>query len=311
MQKGGKKIKTTSYLLTMLPTYIRYRDKTTLNEKKKKYVIYRNGEAKVQMDSEDLAELPLLDDSFLQKNIPLVELNVSHNYIREILVFPDTLRVLNIEYNEIGNIGPLPKELTNLMCGYNQLTTLGDLTQHKQLTVLSCESNRIQRLDLPEGIYFVNARYNQLENIDLFPDSIHYLNVSHNQITKMERIPNHLEELNCSNNLLSEFGAFLFLETHSLKRLNCGNNFLKNMDSLPESLHYLYCCWNQLTSIDLPTKLEYLYANNNEISELAYLPDSLNILFLYNNPLIYPFTDCTAEKIRQYNRENEPMYVLK
>jgi hypothetical protein len=292
----------------MLPGFVRYHKKTP-SVSPQHITDDNDGEITVDKSYQDLVEIPSFE--FFHKTNRLVQLNVSHNKIREIRMFPDTLRVLNIEYNEMENIGSLPTSLTNLICCYNRLTSLGDMSRLKCLTVLSCQSNQLRELSLPENIYFVNVRFNRLENMDSFPDSIRYLNVSNNQIKTIEKIPKHLEDFNCGDNQIAEFLPTLFTETQNLKRLNCKGNQLENIEYLPDSLNYLYCVCNRLTHIYLPNEIEYLYANDNQLTELPYLPDSLKMLFLYNNPTMYPFTDCTAEKIRQYIREHEPLYILK
>lgn len=290
---------------SMLPAFVRYQKGNS--SEKKKHTIHANGETTMQLDSRDLVNIP----SFELKGNLLVNLNVSHNKIRDLPRLPDTIRFLDIAYNEIENIVELPRSLTNLLCGFNQLTTLGDLTHLKDLTVLACESNKLKELELPENMYFLNARYNLLENIDSFPDSIRYLNLCNNRIENIGKLPRYVEELNISDNFIQVFHTDLFDSTSHLKRFNCKGNRLENIQYLPSSLEYLYCCENRLTYIDLPSSLEYLYANDNQLTEFSYLPDSLKILFVYNNPMIYPFSEKNVKNIREYIREHEPLFLLK
>jgi len=52
------------------------------------------------------------------------------------------------------------------------------------------------------------------------------------------------------------------------------------------NLEYLYCYYNQLTSLPkLPSTLKILYCDNNNLISLPKLPDTLNTLYCSNNRL--------------------------
>jgi hypothetical protein len=70
--------------------------------------------------------------------------------------------------------------------------------------------------------------------------------------------------------------------------INSSNKYL--LDNLPNSLTYLNCCKNELTSLpELPDNLDYLECDKNELTSLPKLPDSLTFLSCeYNKLTILP-----------------------
>ena len=73
----------------------------------------------------------------------------------------------------------------------------------------------------------------------------------------------------------------------NLTYLDCENNLLSSLPNLPNSLYSLYCDYNQLTSFpSLPTSLTSLSCSYNHLANLPTLPDSLQELYCNNNLLI-------------------------
>jgi uncharacterized repeat protein (TIGR01451 family) len=72
----------------------------------------------------------------------------------------------------------------------------------------------------------------------------------------------------------------------NLRQLNCNNNKLTSLPALPNSLTFLYCYNNQLTSLPtLPNLLQTLQCDGNQLTNLPTLPNSLQILYCGGNQL--------------------------
>lgn len=72
---------------------------------------------------------------------------------------------------------------------------------------------------------------------------------------------------------------------HNLKRLYCENNRLTSLPILPQTLEILFCSNNLLTSLPiLPEKLGILYCENNLITSLPLLHNVYQFHFV-NNPI--------------------------
>ena len=64
-----------------------------------------------------------------------------------------------------------------------------------------------------------------------------------------------------------------------LKTLYCDNNQLTELSNLPNTLTKLYCDNNQLTKLsNLPNTLTLLYCSYNQLTELNNLPNTLTKL---------------------------------
>lgn len=70
----------------------------------------------------------------------------------------------------------------------------------------------------------------------------------------------------------------------NLKVLYCDNNRITTLDKLPETIERLYCYHNQITSItSLPRDLKYFACSYNNLTALPTLPDSLILLNFFSN----------------------------
>ena len=73
---------------------------------------------------------------------------------------------------------------------------------------------------------------------------------------------------------------------HKLKKLHCDNNQLTSLPELNDSLQILYCWSNKLTHLPkLNNSLQELHCSNNQLTRLPELNDSLKELYCYNNQL--------------------------
>ena len=68
--------------------------------------------------------------------------------------------------------------------------------------------------------------------------------------------------------------------------MNCSHRNITEIRYLPDSLERLYCDNNQLTTLpELPDSLIRLYCDNNQLTSLPELPDSLGRLYCNHNCL--------------------------
>ena len=73
------------------------------------------------------------------------------------------------------------------------------------------------------------------------------------------------------------------------------------MPELPNSLLYLYCYNNNLSSLpELPNSLTELMCFNNNLSSLPELPNSLRVMFYDNNPIYYYILEFFDNHINKY-----------
>ncbi|MBK8847989.1 MAG: leucine-rich repeat domain-containing protein [Bacteroidetes bacterium] len=87
-----------------------------------------------------------------------------------------------------------------------------------------------------------------------------------------------------SNKNISDLTGIQYFD--NLTYLYCSYNQLTSLPNLPNSLTYLDCFFNQLTSLPtLPSSLTYLYCSHNQLTNLPTLPNSLTFLDCYDNQL--------------------------
>ena len=99
---------------------------------------------------------------------------------------------------------------------------------------------------------------------------------------------------------------------NSLKYLLCSYNQLTSLPYLPNSLKILWCENNQLISLpNLPNSLEKLYCYNNRLTSLPDLPNSLKNLSCFNNKLtsLPDFTHIDHKIGLSFNQDNPIKYI--
>ena len=75
---------------------------------------------------------------------------------------------------------------------------------------------------------------------------------------------------------------------HKLKKLYCDQNQLTSLPELNDSLQYLYCHYNKLTSLPkLNYSLRILFCHHNQLTYLPKLNDWLEFLSCFKNQLTY------------------------
>ena len=84
-----------------------------------------------------------------------------------------------------------------------------------------------------------------------------------------------------------EYNSFEEIPNYdSVVFLYCENNGLTSLPELPNSLTYISCYNNQLTILlELPNSLTILSCGNNHLTSLPELPNSLKELYCWNNEL--------------------------
>jgi len=166
------------------------------------------------------------------------------------------------------------------------------------LTELYCSSNKLTSLDnLPQGLTELNCSMNKLTSLDNLPQGLTKLDCSDNQLTSLYNLPQGLTKLDCSdNNLINLDNLAMVQRTEGPDAVNSLARVPKGPDAgikdacvfcnLPQSLTYLDCSKNQLTSLDnLPQGLTELRCSNNKLTSLDNLPQSLTKLICWNNQL--------------------------
>ncbi|MEI6184246.1 MAG: T9SS type A sorting domain-containing protein [Bacteroidota bacterium] len=268
----------------------------------------------IELIGNQISTLPSLPAS-------LTYLECSMNNLISLPTLPVSLKSLIIPYNPIASLPALPKSLdllgvwsTNIHC----LPTLPD-----SLTALSIDSNISCLPNRPAGLIvysesspivlnrpFCNATNNP--NSCTVYGVANYVNIPDSNFAKylITQMPSCLYK--DSNNLYwmdttcsgvvnmdsiacySTIYMNLYIQDlngiqyfKNLKYLNCNNNQLTSLPTLPNSLIYLNCSGNQLISLPiLPNSLTDLYCDFNKISALPTIPNSLTGLSCNKNQLI-------------------------
>ena len=108
--------------------------------------------------------------------------------------------------------------------------------------------------------------------------------------------------LNISGKNLTELPSWIN-ECKKLKKLHCNDNQITLLNNLPQTLEYLDCSNNQITQLDnLPELLDQLKCPGNQITQLDNLPEKVNYVLCIQNPLKYEF-EPTIKNIRNYINE--------
>jgi len=175
---------------------------------------------------------------------------------------------------------PIPEGVTYLNCNDNRLKKLVLPTS---LQTLNCEGNLITNLQwLPRNLLILNCSNNKLTSLpDLqsITPNLQKLFCGENKLTILPNLPITLTILNLYQNLVADLGDLSYLI--NLRELYCSRNKLSdsNLQLLPNSLQILYCWNNNLTSLPiLPNTLQQLDCEGNELTSLPELPTTLELL---------------------------------
>jgi len=120
---------------------------------------------------------------------------------------------------------------------------------------------------------------------DGLPDTLEYLDLSNNKIVSFNvgTLPQGIGAIHLENNNLSSFSAEVFPE--DLLWLDLSHNNLSYIDvgSLPQNLQTLNLSFNNLSSFD--------------IADIAALPEKIEYVGLYRNPILIKYTPAEIEEI--------------
>jgi len=182
----------------------------------------------------------------------LEEIYCGANYNLSLLpALPSTLTILDCHQCAFTVLPNLPSSLLALNCNLNQLTALPALPA--SLTSLQCYYNQITSLPtLPQGLGSLSCHHNQITMLTGLPGTLWYLDASNNQLISIDSFPPGLSECYISNNQLSTLPSL----------------------SLSQGM-YLYCDYNQLTSLPSLEQIGLLRAHNNMLTSLPDLPPTL------------------------------------
>ena len=219
--------------------------------------------------------------------------------------------------------------LTQMFCDYNLLVSL-DVSNNAALTILSCGDNQLTSLDVSNNaaLTSLGCRNNQLTSLDISNnDSLTVLEFTNNQLTSVDVSNNtNLTDLYCSDNQLTSLDmsnniALTVLECNS-NALTClnvknGNNFNHGVFRASNNIN-LICievddvAWSNANWTLIDVQASFSTDCNNTCSsivglnELSNTPKQLlkivdlksrETLYKPNTPLIYIYSDGTAEKV--------------
>ncbi|XP_076072522.1 uncharacterized protein LOC143044404 [Mytilus galloprovincialis] len=238
-------------------------------------------EANHERDPEKIYEINLYASDLtkinnLQRFKKLRVLDLSCNYIDRIENLSENvdIRELKMYGNRIHQLENLYslKELSNLQLQHNKIKTIGkSLSQCTKIRTLNLCSNHLMRIESPElsccsHLTVLDLSSNMLDNFSF----VNYL-------------PN-LEELNASNNRLRTVD---FNRCKKLQDIDLSGNDLKDINGLKGmgNLQILNVSNNRITTIKPVGKLKLLtelYAADNHLSELSYIPTSFPVLEILN-----------------------------
>ena len=103
----------------------------------------------------------------------------------------------------------------------------------------------------------------------------------------LDSLDANVTTINIHNKQITHISAYILLRFHNLTTFICSSNKLTMLPILPESVRYLHCQYNELTSLPsvLPPNLYHLNCESNRLKHLpSILPDTLRWLICsWNN----------------------------
>lgn len=237
----------------------------------------------------------LLKNIDLSKNINLIELDASNNYLTNITLTGLTkLTKLNLDYNDFSSIDLSVNEgITNLSINNNELTSLTLPTSNKiqelnlsandlldvdflsrltELRVLSLDNNNIinVNLSISNKLETLSISDNNISNLQLSNSlsALKSIKASNNNISRINLdTATSITELILSNNDLSDINLN---SNTTLTKLDLSKNRLATLDlSSNTALTDVNVSYNQLTSLKFKSELSQrkLITNYNFLSD--------------------------------------------
>ena len=235
----------------------------------------------------------------------------------------DSLTILDISHCGVSDLSPLSGSgLVTLKASYNKIASLDPLSSCTSLSGLNVNGNALTELGACRDMIKLTdlrAARNHITDISGIKNctQIKNLLLSGNEITDISCLSNdflNLEILDISDNRIYDIGALSGCA--ALKAIAADNNEILSIESLSgkENLYAVLLSGNNLTDIspladsmgvlsyldiggnfvsdvsilsNLSVKRVWLYMENNNISDLHYLPKHLSYqkMILYGNPV--------------------------
>ena len=127
-----------------------------------------------------------------------------------------------------------------------QLDTLEGQVYPPGITSLNVSHNRLTQLsNLPAELIHLYCDHNRLTSIPRLPDTLQLLDVSHNQLTELSNLPASLKILDFGNNQIHCLTGL-----PQLILLSCRNNLITRLTGLPDTIEYVICNGNRISSAD-------------------------------------------------------------
>ncbi len=207
---------------------------------------------------------------------------------------------VDISFNKLNSLAglSLPSSVQSLYTYNNRITTLSGFSPNSGIKTISLDNNRIDTLSgfvPPTTVTELSFRSNDIDESGLagltLNEGLEYLWLYDNLITNADTLtlPSTLKLLDLGFNKLSSLPANL---PSGLTMLLLDNNplDLSQQATLPEGLLELNlssCKLSDLSGLQLPSTLQYLYLYNNNLSKediaALELPDSLLYMDLGGN----------------------------
>ncbi|KAK0103451.1 leucine rich repeat [Cadophora gregata] len=230
----------------------------------------------------------------------LVQLDVSHNHIRQLDGVPTTTRSLRVSHNCLNDLAAW-NHLHNLQyidVSNNELETMSAFRSLIHLRGIRADNNKIKSLDgvnQLDGLLSLRLRGNAITSID-FQNTmllrLSDLDVRNNNITDVRNLQElrSLSALDLEDNRLSDFSMNDVVG--GLRYLKLSGNNLENIDvSMLPNLRLLYLDRNRLGMVSGLLKTKYLDSlsireqQNGTVIDKSFLSDACEVrkLFLSGN----------------------------
>ncbi len=133
---------------------------------------------------------------FTSDLVNLKKINLNHNHVKTIEVYPPNLEIANIIGCELSHIDNLPSTLKILICESNNISNFDSLPNG--LIKLECRDNPVSKLNnLPRTLQILKClNCNNLSELNNLPESLLALDCSENPLlTEIKVLPNGLKYL--------------------------------------------------------------------------------------------------------------------
>ncbi len=237
----------------------------------------------------------ILEESFTQylNNLPqnLEYLDIGFNYNKPLDKLPQELKYLHLSVKKFSHhINNLPNGLKVLdfsvcekhNCTFNFLP--------EQLESLHISSKTIVKLDyLPTGLKYLDIRINDFGNknadtylISNLPNTVEELLVYCN--VNLDTLPNSIKSLYI-NDFCQQSLDFLPNGIEELTLFRQKNVNFANLPKTIKNLKLVHCTYTNVQDIKLLTNLQYLDFTDGKVKKINKLPDSIELLHIYNTKI--------------------------